>query len=128
MLIIITIIIILVIRAGTIVKINGDPYYLFKLEYLSLQKHGLSNIDNIPNNVGAVFIFKDHSTVSFWMKDMKFPLDMYFLDNNGQVVDRKCNISPCDNIECPVIKAYDVKYVVEVKPREDCNTIDGLEL
>jgi uncharacterized protein len=43
---------------------------------------GLSNNKSLPLNQGMLFKFNSASYYSFWMKNMKFPIDIIFMKNN----------------------------------------------
>ncbi len=118
--------IIIIFNHFTIVNINNDIYLLVNLRNARLKRHGLSHISYLPKFLGAKFFFKEERTVSFWMKDMKFNIDMYFLDSDNNIVSRQCNISPCKENECPLINVNNVKTVVEILPREDCKNLTHL--
>ena len=63
---------------------------------------------------GMLFIFPEEDKHSFWMKNMKFPLDLIWIGGNKKVVDIKTYVSPCgDTCESysPLAKAL---YVLEV--------------
>lgn len=51
-----------------------------------LRVQGLSGRDLLPELTGKLFIFDKPGIYSFWMKDMKFPLDFIWISNN-KVVD-----------------------------------------
>ncbi len=46
---------------------------------------GLSKRKSLKDNEGMIFIFDTPGFYTFWMKDMKFPLDIIFL-NDGKIV------------------------------------------
>jgi uncharacterized protein len=46
------------------------------------QQLGLSGRASMPKNQGMLFIFQTANRYPFWMKDMKFNLDMIFINNN----------------------------------------------
>jgi len=46
------------------------------------QASGLSGRASLPQNQGMLFNFPVADRYPFWMKDMKFPLDMLFIHNN----------------------------------------------
>jgi uncharacterized protein len=46
------------------------------------QQQGLSGRDSLPQDQGMLFIFNQAARYPFWMKDMKFPLDMLYINNN----------------------------------------------
>src|SRR5487761_657283 len=47
------------------------------------QQQGLSGRASLPQNQGMLFIFKTPDRYPFWMKGMKFSLDMIFINNNS---------------------------------------------
>jgi len=46
---------------------------------------GLSGTKSLDRNQGMMFLFNNPGYYSFWMKDMKFPIDIIFI-NNDQIV------------------------------------------
>jgi hypothetical protein len=50
------------------------------------REKGLSGKDQLPQDEGMLFLFDKPDYYEFWMKDMKFPLDMIFINDN-KVVD-----------------------------------------
>ena len=59
------------------------------------QVKGLSVKDHLKENEGMLFVYEQPSRQGFWMKDMKFPIDIIWLDNNGTVVYIKNSLQPC---------------------------------
>lgn len=79
---------------------------------------GLSGLDEMAGFDGMFFVNDKPRQVSFWMKDMRFPLDIIYLDETGQVVEIHENEPPCQVGEsCPsIISSSDqIKYILEVK-------------
>jgi len=76
---------------------------------------GLSNRTFLCPNCCLLFEFEEPGRPGFWMKDMKFALDIVFLDANYSVVDLWQNAVPCTPQECQLrYPRADSKYVVEV--------------
>ena|SRR5258708_2106474 len=46
------------------------------------QQKGLSGRNSLPQNQGMLFIFNTPDRYAFWMKGMKFPLDIIFIKDN----------------------------------------------
>jgi hypothetical protein len=59
-----------------------------------LQLKGLSGIEQLPSGYGLFFVFKEEGFHGIWMKDMKFPIDIIWMDKKLQVIDIKKDISP----------------------------------
>jgi len=55
------------------------------------QQLGLSGRTSLPTNQGMLFIFPKPQQTAFWMKGMKFPLDIIFFNNN-KIVDMYQNV------------------------------------
>ncbi len=67
-------------------EINGHVFSLYLAKTESEQEVGLAKFDRIANHQGMLFIFQKPDYYSFWMKNMKFPIDIIFI-NNDRVVD-----------------------------------------
>jgi uncharacterized protein len=66
------------------------------------QSKGLSGRENLSENQGMLFVMKTPGKYGFWMKEMKFPLDIFWLDRAGNVVYIKENLQPClSTLNCP---------------------------
>ncbi|MBI4100276.1 DUF192 domain-containing protein [Candidatus Microgenomates bacterium] len=64
---------------------------------------GLSGRPSLGQNEGMLFVFPQKSAYSFWMKDMKFPLDFIWI-NGSQVVDITKNVPyPQDSGQPPLV-------------------------
>lgn len=93
--IIIGFIIILLVLSGFIfLQVNKNPLpkshvtidkQTFSVEVATTsaqQELGLSGRASLPQNQGMLFVFPVADRYPFWMKEMKFPLDMLFINNN----------------------------------------------
>ncbi len=80
-----------------------------------LMSKGLAVKNQMKENEAMLFVFKEPSKHSFWMKDMKFPIDIMWLDNNGKIVHIEENLEPCPlALVCPsYIPNADSQYVLE---------------
>ena len=80
------------------------------------QSKGLAIKDSIEQNEGMLFIFKSPQKYSFWMKDMKFPIDILWIDSSGKIVHIEKNLQPCVFLlPCPsYFPPDDSLYVLEV--------------
>ena len=80
------------------------------------QSKGLAIKNSIAQNEGMLFIFKSPQKYSFWMKDMKFPIDILWADSSGKIVHIEKNLQPCVFfLPCPSYSPNDNSlYVLEV--------------
>lgn len=74
---------------------------------------GLSYTKELPIGVAKVFIFDSEQPWSFWMKDMHYSIDIFWLDANGTVVHVVENASPDTYPEISFVPPVPAKYVIE---------------
>jgi hypothetical protein len=55
---------------------------------------GLSGKDGLKDNEGMFFMFDREDIYTFWMKDMKFPLDIIWINADYKIVGIEKNVSP----------------------------------
>ncbi len=68
------------------IMIQGKEYRVFVADTPELRGHGLSGKTDLPTGFGMEFVFETPGPYGFWMKDMKFPLDIIWV-RDGVVVD-----------------------------------------
>jgi uncharacterized membrane protein (UPF0127 family) len=80
-------------------------------------KQGLSGRPPLPSGNGMLFIFSSISKQGMWMIEMKFPLDIIWLDETMTVVHITKDCPPCPSKnECPTYSSrFKVKYAIELK-------------
>ncbi len=76
---------------------------------------GLSTRDCIDDNHAMLFVFDNPDLHGFWMKDMKFSIDIVWLDQDKRVVDIKQDVSPATYPEV-FYPSGTAKYVLETNP------------
>lgn len=77
------------------------------------QVRGLGGREVLPEDWGMLFLYDKPDFYSFWMKDMKFPIDIIWIDENYKIVDITKNISP-DTFPQSFQPSKPVQYVLEV--------------
>jgi uncharacterized protein len=77
------------------------------------QEKGLSGRENLADDAGMLFVFKNPGKYSFWMKDMNFPIDIIWLNENFKVIYIKKNAEPSSYPDS-FGSGVDSKYVLEV--------------
>lgn len=75
------------------VTINNHAFYLYVVRTPKDREIGLSKYNDIPQNFGMIFLFDKPDFYSFWMKGMKFPIDIIFIKDYRVVTVYK-NVSP----------------------------------
>jgi uncharacterized membrane protein (UPF0127 family) len=79
------------------------------------RREGLSVKDSLAENEAMLFVFEDEAEHTFWMKNMKFPIDIIWIDTDKTVVHIEHNLQPCSSeLFCPTYKPNDDSlYVLE---------------
>ena len=76
---------------------------------------GLSFRQYLGDYNGMLFVFDSDVSSPFWMKDMKIPLDIIFVDSNYFIIDIKEAQAPCTSTYCPnIYSSAPFRYVLEV--------------
>jgi uncharacterized membrane protein (UPF0127 family) len=79
---------------------------------------GLMFREKLPENSGMLFIFEEERKYQFWMMNMKFNLDIIWLDASGKVVHIVEDAEPCIDAAhtslCTFNPDEPAKYVLEV--------------
>ena len=103
--------------------IKNQKYNLEIARTLPQKSVGLSNRIKLCQNCGMVFIFAKDGIQPFWMKDTLIPLDMIWINSNGQITDI---ITTTDINSTKILQnTKPAKYVIELNA-DDSRKI-GLE-
>lgn len=66
-----------------------------------LRSAGLSNLDAVPDD-GMLLQWDTPGRHPIWMSEMRFALDIVWLDADGRVVSVLANVPPCTAAPCPL--------------------------
>lgn len=101
------------------VQANGQKVYFGNKSYNAQvadtpaeQTKGLGGQNGLAKNEAMLFVFPDADQRCFWMKDMRFPIDIMWVGERQRIVHIERNVSPNTYPEtfCPDVPA---KYVIE---------------
>ena len=94
-------------------KKKPEELYLDIADTEQKRSYGLMNRVDMNSNSGMLFIWKDRKIRNFWMKNTHFNLDLFFLNDQGEIVEIYKNARAFDKKK---IKSKNkVNYVVELK-------------
>lgn len=98
------------------VIIGGNTVYVDIARTPQEQQRGLSGRANLPKDHGMLFIFRTKGYYPFWMKDMRFPIDIIWIADNQVVLVSPHLPAPLpDQSYLPTVAASEpVNYVLEV--------------
>ena len=96
-------------------KVNDKTVNLILAKSDNDRTRGLSGRDSLPEDQGMLFIFDKKGIYGFWMRDMKFPIDIIFLSDN-KVVHVVENATPAGQVPSLTIYQPDepANFVLEL--------------
>jgi uncharacterized membrane protein (UPF0127 family) len=75
---------------------------------------GLSKHTSLTENQAMLFVFDQEGKYTFWMKNMDFAIDIFWLNSSQEIVGIKKNADPSDYPESYAPEA-DAAYVIETQ-------------
>jgi uncharacterized membrane protein (UPF0127 family) len=77
---------------------------------------GLMYRKKINPDQGMLLVFEQENFYSIWMKNMKIPLDILWLDKEKRIVHIERDVPPCKEDPCPTYTSrFPAMYVLELK-------------
>ncbi len=90
-------------------KIDNRTFKVYVAKTQKEKEIGLSKYNKINNDQGMIFQFGQASYYAFWMKDMKFPIDIIYLKNGKIVTIHK---------QVPIAKSGSLKVYNPTEPAD----------
>jgi uncharacterized membrane protein (UPF0127 family) len=78
------------------------------------REKGLSKTAKLAPNNGLLLVFDEDAEWGIWMKDMKYPIDIIWLDSGKRVVHMVIDASPDVTPEKTFTPVSPARYVLEV--------------
>jgi uncharacterized membrane protein (UPF0127 family) len=111
------------------IEIKGLSVNAKVVSKASDRKKGLSKQDSLPLNQGMLFVFDSSGLYPFWMKDMKFSIDIIWIDEEKRIVSIAHNAVPEPGVDDEDLILYrpsaEAKYVLEINA--GLSRVNGLE-
>ncbi len=76
------------------IEVDGTPLRVEVADSEEERINGLSGRTRMAEDRGMLFVFEEPGKYPIWMRNMQFPLDVFWLDGSGVVVDIWENASP----------------------------------
>lgn len=87
------------------VTIKDQKFSVTVAKTLEQTEAGLSEKQSLPENQGMLFVFEKPDYYPFWMKNMKFPIDIIYINKNKIVTIVENTPVPNQNIQqIPIYK------------------------
>jgi len=99
--------------ATSTIQIDGNTIHAAVADTPALQELGLGNRDGLPVGEGMLFVFNVDKEYAFWMKDMRFSIDMVWISASKNIVYMAPNVSPSTYPE-DFIPTSPARYVLEL--------------
>lgn len=116
---------------GNFIRFAGQNVRVEIADTPAERELGLSGRERLGEKEGMIFVFDSPGRHAFWMKDMLFPLDIIWLDENLKVIYIKKDARPESYPEI-FLPGEDAKYVLEVvagfADKYNLKEGDGVEL
>lgn len=97
------------------VVLKGEKFSVELAETTEKQALGLMFRDEMAADHGMLFIFPREGMRSFWMKNTRIPLDIFYFDEDLELVSVSENARPCKTRNCPSYPSKGpARYVLEL--------------
>ncbi len=99
--------------ASSTVQIGGKIIRVTVADTPEARQKGLGGRNGLAPDEGMLFIFPEDGTYGFWMKNMKFPIDILWISSAQEVVFMAQNVSS-DTYPQVFTPTTPVRYVLEL--------------
>ncbi|OGG58651.1 hypothetical protein A2853_02885 [Candidatus Kaiserbacteria bacterium RIFCSPHIGHO2_01_FULL_55_17] len=99
--------------ASSTVQLKGRTIRVTLADTPEEREKGLSGWNGLSEDEGMLFVFEDDGKPAFWMKDMKFAIDILWISREGMVVDMRQDVSP-ETYPTAFAPRSEARYVLEL--------------
>ena len=99
--------------ASSTVQVGGKTVRVTVADTPETRQKGLGGRNGLASDEGMLFIFPEDGKYGFWMKNMKFPIDILWLSGTRRVVYMAQNVSP-DTYPEVFAPTTPARYVLEL--------------
>lgn len=101
------------IHDATSVVLGGTTVQLELATTSAARSRGLGGRDGLAPDTGMLFVFERDGMYAFWMKDMRFAIDILWLDAAGRVITIQNSVSP-DTYPASFVPDAPARFVLEL--------------
>lgn len=92
----------------------GDAVIVLEIADSQTERvQGLSGRETLDPSTGLLFVFEKPEKIGIWMKDMLFPIDIIWINEQKKIIDIKTNVTP-DSYPQAFFPKEKSLYVLEV--------------
>jgi uncharacterized membrane protein (UPF0127 family) len=110
------------------VKIGGRVFKTELAKTAGEQAKGLGGRPCIGPNQAMLFAFSKPGQYRFWMKDMKFPIDILWIDSTKRVVAQEIDVEPSTYHSSNPFFENDPNHLAQFVLEVKANTSTGLHI
>ena len=93
----------------------GTGSFDAKVAYTQEEREkGLGGVSSLAENEALILAFPSDNTWSIWMKDMKVPIDIIWLDSDKKVIEIAKKVAPEGGANTLLTPKKNARYVVEL--------------
>lgn len=97
---------------------NGKTLHVEVMQRSIDMSRGLMFRDSLPSDHGMLFLYAAPGSYQYWTFQVKFPIDIVWLDQNHRVVEVAASVPPCTSAsaqQCPFYGGHEKsQYVIEM--------------
>ncbi len=95
------------------IQLKGQTIRISVADTGASREQGLGGRAGLAEDEGMLFVFPKDGEYAFWMKDMRFPIDIMWLSADGSIVYMAQNVSP-DSFPQTFRPDVPARYVLEL--------------
>ena len=104
-----------IVRQDLIILMPDGALEVEVVDTMASRELGLSGRPKMRDDEGMLFVFDAPGRYGFWMKDMTFPLDIIWINQNGIVVNIERDVTPESyKTKKTFINQSEASYVLEI--------------
>jgi uncharacterized membrane protein (UPF0127 family) len=107
------------------IAIGGRQFTLLVADTESARELGLGARDSLAGDQAMLFVFDTPGNWGIWMKDMRFPLDILWLREDGTVLTIARNVATSTYPEVFSPKTPDARFVIELNAGAAAGVAEG---
>lgn len=105
------------------ITVGSKQYQVYEARSNQEKQEGLQKIDMLSDEEGMLFYYDPPQDVTFQMKEVKFPIDIVFINEDEEVVSI-ATVNPGDTQD---YSEQNISYVLEVNANSGIQVGDDLE-
>ncbi|OGG57408.1 hypothetical protein A2853_00585 [Candidatus Kaiserbacteria bacterium RIFCSPHIGHO2_01_FULL_55_17] len=101
--------------ASSTVQLKEQSIRVTVVDTPEAREMGLSGREGLAEDEGMLFVFPKDDRYAFWMKDMRFAIDILWISHDGSIVHVEENVSP-ESYPAVFTPRQAARYVLELPP------------